>query len=257
MADDYDTDTDGDKLPDVVEVRFGSDPLKADTDGDGLTDAEEATVGTDPTKVDSDDNGILDPADDLDQDGVTNRQELTDGTQPFAADTDIDGLADGDEKTRTTNPISNDTDGDGVIDGDEVRVGSNPLAADADQTFTLDIAPADVPASLNASGTPAALAGTTVSVAPEAHFEGVAGLIGTPIIVDAGDGLSSGTLTLSFDASTVPTGANLAVMHLNEDTGEYDQPSDQSIDLATGTATVTTNDFSPFVIVDVDRFNAD
>lgn len=255
VVDDYDTDTDGDRLPDSVEVRFGSDPLKVDTDGDGLTDAEEATVGTDPTKVDSDDNGILDPADDLDQDGVSNRQELTDGTQPFAADTDIDGLADGDEKTRTTDPISNDTDTDGVVDGDEVRVGSNPLVADADQIFTLKIAPADVPASLDASGTPAALAETTVSVAPEAMFEGIAGLIGTPIIVDAGDGLSSGTLTLSFDASIVPVGAQLAVMHLNEDTGAYDQPSDQVIDLATGTATVTTNEFSPFIVVDVAQFN--
>lgn len=255
VVDDYDTDTDGDRLPDSVEVRFGSDPLKVDTDGDGLTDGEEATVGTDPTKVDSDDNGILDPADDLDQDGVINRQELTDGTQPFSADTDIDGLTDGDEKTRTTNPISNDTDADGVVDGDEVRVGSNPLVADADQIFTLGIAPADVPASLDASGTPAALAETTVSVAPEALFEGVAGLIGTPIIVDAGDGITSGTLTLSFDASTVPAGAQLAVMHLNEDTGAYDQPSDQTIDLATGTATVTTNAFSPFIVVDVAQFN--
>lgn len=252
---DYDTDTDKDGLPDLVEERFGSDPLQGDTDGDGLTDAEEAAVGTDPTRPDTDGNGILDPDDDLDGDGVSNRQELTDGTQPFNPDTDADTLTDGDEKSRGTDPLNADTDGDGVADGDEVRVRSDPLVADADQIFTLDIAPDGVPASINASGTPAALAITDVRVAPEAEFGDIAGLVGTPIVVVAGDGLVGGTLTLSFDPSAAPADANLAVLHFNEETGTYDQPADQSIDLATGVATVTTTEFSPFIIVDLNQFD--
>lgn len=254
-ADDYTTDSDEDGLPDSIEIRFGSDPSKTDTDLDGLTDVEEAAVTTDPTKPDTDDNGISDPLDDLDGDGLTNRRELTLGTQPFNVDTDGDLLADGDEVTRGTDPLKADTDADGVPDGDEVTVGSNPLAPDADQLFTLTIAPSDVPASLLAEGPPAALVSTTVEVAPAAAFGGIAGLIGTPIIVNAGDGLSEGTLTLSFDPSTVPEGTNVAVVHLNEETGQYDQPADQTVDLAAGTATVTTGEFSPFLIVDIDEFN--
>lgn len=251
---DLTTDTDDDGLPDSIEKRFGADPALVDTDGDGLTDAEEAAIVTDPTKPDTDGDGILDPDDDFDSDGVSNRQELTDGTQAFNPDTDGDTLTDGDEKARGTDPLKADTDGDGVADGDEVRVGSDPLAADADKSFLYTIAPSDVPASLVAEGTPAALAATSVETA-EAEFGDVPGLVGTPVIVNAGDGLAQGTLTLSFDPATVPAGADLAVMHFNETTNEYDQPADQSVDPVGGTATVTTTTFSPFIVVDVNEFN--
>lgn len=41
-------DTDGDGLPDEVEVLYGTDPLQADTDGDGVPDGLEVSLGTDP-----------------------------------------------------------------------------------------------------------------------------------------------------------------------------------------------------------------
>lgn len=57
----FETDTDGDTLPDDVEVNtYGTDPSKVDTDGDGLTDAEEIELGTDPLDPDSDGDGIGD-----------------------------------------------------------------------------------------------------------------------------------------------------------------------------------------------------
>ena len=90
---DYDDDSDGDGLPDVVELSFGSDPLQGDTDRDGLSDRDEYLLSTDPRRSDSDRDGMpdgwevshgLDPLlasgqegtdDDPDSDGLTNLGE--------------------------------------------------------------------------------------------------------------------------------------------------------------------------------------
>lgn len=45
-------DSDGDGLPDVVEKRLGTDPLKADTDGDGIPDEQDANPLAAPAKGD-------------------------------------------------------------------------------------------------------------------------------------------------------------------------------------------------------------
>jgi hypothetical protein len=42
------TDTDGDGLPDVLEIQFGSSPVLADTDSDKASDYEEYFAGTNP-----------------------------------------------------------------------------------------------------------------------------------------------------------------------------------------------------------------
>lgn len=252
---DYETDTDGDGLPDSVEARFGSNPKVADSDGDGLTDAQETATGTDPNKADTDGNGILDPDDDFDEDGVSNLQEIIDGSQPYNFDTDGDGLSDGQEKSLGTNPLTPDTDGDGVGDNDEVRVGSNPLVADGDQLLTYQLTSVEAGAELVLTGTPGALAAASIDVAPPAAFGDIPGLVGTPVIVDASAGIKEGTLSLKFDPRTVPAGADLAVLHFDEETGLYDQPSNQEIDLNTGVARVTTDDFSPFIIVDLITFS--
>lgn len=41
-------DTDGDGLPDLLELQLGTDPLNPDTDGDGVHDGDEVAAGTDP-----------------------------------------------------------------------------------------------------------------------------------------------------------------------------------------------------------------
>ncbi len=148
-TDPYDPDTDGDGLPDGLELGktaantnsscalFAEDsdpasttnPVSNDTDGDGLADgSEDANLNgrvdageTDPTRVDSDGDGLSDP------------DELARGTDPLNPDTDSDGLQDGNEVQRGTNPLLADTDGDGLNDGAEVnQYGTDPLNPDTD-----------------------------------------------------------------------------------------------------------------------------
>ena len=71
-------DTDGDGVPDRLEIQAGTDPNNPDTDGDGLSDGEELHVHfTDP----------LNP--DTDGDGVNDYQEVTGSlTNPLVAEFD-------------------------------------------------------------------------------------------------------------------------------------------------------------------------
>ena len=109
-------DTDGDGVPDAIELAMGTDLNNPDSDGDGTSDGEEDkegdglpdwvefVLGTDSSLADSDGDGT----DDIDE------------------DTDGDGLPDGQEVVLGTDYMSSDTDGDGFGDNDEVTAGSNP-----------------------------------------------------------------------------------------------------------------------------------
>lgn len=102
-------DSDGDGLPDWLELLIGTDPYNPDTDGDGLSDGEEYFIYF---------------------------------TDPLNPDTDYDGLTDGAEvHVYKTDPLNPDTDGGGVYDGHEVMEdGTDPLDARDDlQLFTLNI----------------------------------------------------------------------------------------------------------------------
>jgi hypothetical protein len=98
-----------------------------DSDGDGLPDSVEIGLGTNPGLLDTDLDGLSDG------DEFNNRK-----TDPIKADTDGDGLVDGDEVNRDINPLSVDTDGDGLKDGDEVRIGTNPKSVDTDEDGWID-----------------------------------------------------------------------------------------------------------------------
>jgi hypothetical protein len=113
-------DSDGDGLPDALEIMLGSNPFNPDSDGDGLPDGVEYLLKGDPFSA-------L-PDDDDDGDGLINIAEIRLGTDPSRADTDGDGLSDGEEVMRYhTDPLRMDTDGDGFPDGLEVALGTNPL----------------------------------------------------------------------------------------------------------------------------------
>ncbi len=101
-TDPYDTDSDGDGIPDSVEKGTGATP--ADTDGDGIPDYKD---------LDSDGDGIPDSIEgtgDVDGDGIPNYLDT---------DSDGDGIPDNleDKGCNGTAPCTpTDTDGDGVPD---------------------------------------------------------------------------------------------------------------------------------------------
>ena len=258
-------DSDGDGLSTAAEQRFGSASGLRDSDGDGLDDADELQSATDPGLSDADTDGTADRDEDPDQDGSANGDEAARDTSPLDPDSDDDRLGDGAEAGRGTDPLAPDTDADGVLDGDEVTVGTDPLLPDTDQDgigdaddqVELVVETPGVQARLTARGVPAAVLAAELTLPADERMAAVPGVRGPPVQVLTGDvPLSTSTLTMSFDASGVTGDDRLAVLHFDESTGTFDRPADQVIDATTGTATVTTDAFSPFVVVDVDEFES-
>ena len=121
-------DSDEDGLPDIYELKIGTDPYDQDTDDDGLTDYQEYVyTQTDPLVYDSVTEGVSDADIDTDEDGLSNIDEFTRETYPWTTDTDQDGLSDYDEiYVYGTDPLVADSDEDGVDDGSEVKLGLDP-----------------------------------------------------------------------------------------------------------------------------------
>lgn len=94
--------------------------LSGDSDGDGIPDDVELANGLDPRNP-------VDALEDFDRDGLANGEELRLGTDIRSADSDGDTLVDGREVAIGTDPLVLDTDGDGISDGLELGTGSDPL----------------------------------------------------------------------------------------------------------------------------------
>ena len=142
-------DSDDDMLPDIYELKIGTDLNNKDTDNDGLTDFQEYIyTQTDPLIYDSVIEGIPDSDIDTDEDGLSNIDEISRGTYPRTADTDEDGLSDYDEiNVYDTDPLNPDSDGDGLNDGSDVKLGLDP---NNDATMGIPDEEYVVPQSINA-----------------------------------------------------------------------------------------------------------
>ena len=120
------------------EGKANTNPLLVDTDGDGLPDDIEIDLMLDPTN-ESTDGLIQDGLRDSDSDGLFNLLEFQLGSSFSNNDTDGDGLSDGDEYFEfETNPLNADSDGDGIPDGYEYRNGLSLLENDAGADFDDD-----------------------------------------------------------------------------------------------------------------------
>ena len=133
-------DSDGDGLPDYLEIVCQTDMQNPDTDGDKLPDGYEIlTIGTDPTDADTDNNSITDADEDTDGDGLKNLDEYRSGTDPLNKDSDNDQLTDYDELFRYgTDPKNDDSDKDKLSDGDEIALGFDPNTKDSDNNGIID-----------------------------------------------------------------------------------------------------------------------
>ncbi|RED94425.1 T9SS type A sorting domain-containing protein [Marinoscillum furvescens] len=139
------TDTDGDGIPDYLEVADGTDPYDAsqpdvngdsDTDSDGIPDAMESYIATA--------GGAADPSlgTDTDGDGIPDYYEVINGSDPAngnsptlngATDSDGDGVTDAMEEILLAGghpgPITadSDLDGDGIPDHVEAWTNTDPF----------------------------------------------------------------------------------------------------------------------------------
>jgi Bacterial TSP3 repeat len=127
-------DSDGDGIPDDVEVRLGTDPKNPDSDGDGIPDGKEVGAGPMFKPLDTDGDGKIDALDtDDDGDGIPTKQEV--GADPKnPVDTDKDG---------TPDYLDTDDDGDGLLTKDEVGPGGAGSPVDTDKDGIADYLDAD------------------------------------------------------------------------------------------------------------------
>ena len=130
-TDPYSDDTDGDGIPDGIELGYTAfdtvtPGFDTDPDGDLLINALD---------LDSDNDYILDGAEDVNANGVQDPGE----TDWLVADTDGDGLLDGWEAVWGCDPLDENTDDDGWNDGDEIALaGTDPTNPDHDGDGRID-----------------------------------------------------------------------------------------------------------------------
>lgn len=122
-------DADGDGLCADREAELGTSDDASDTDGDGIPDGIEVgvpwldadpTTTTDPLHADTDRGGLSDGAEDADQNGRVDPGESDPNDPldaPFEPDSDGDGVPDAFEQLSGTDPFDPDSDGDGIPDG--------------------------------------------------------------------------------------------------------------------------------------------
>ncbi|MBR5936706.1 MAG: cellulose binding domain-containing protein [Clostridiales bacterium] len=281
-----DIDSDGDGIPDSVEIQIGSDPYSKDSDNDGVDDSIEIAMGLDPMLPDSDGNGIPDSQEDSDSDGLSLEEELQRGTKPWIADSDSDGLSDGEEVyTIGSDPLLSDSDSDGIGDGDERILGLNPLLSDSDgdgtpdtnerilQTRSEEINDVEKPAvtevevTLEGTGCLETAMSITDVYKADTYSSDLVGLVSVPMNIEYEGDFDEAEITFHYDEKwlsqidfNVPDSfplsddyttrpATLGIFYYDEENGVY-VDCGAEVDTENHTVTCTTTHFSTYMVVD-------
>lgn len=251
-------DSDGDGLPDSLEIQFGTDPYGADSDNDGVSDYNELNwLNSDPLNAN---NALEDP----DKDGLNNAEETRFGTNPVYADSDYDHLSDYDEiYVYHTNPLVADTDGDGVIDGVEVQNGSDPCAYE--RTFTTQascgVINNDTPVSATATVVTGSEGAGTLEISEVTQSDNhlissfIPGFLGSAYDFSIDGKIISATLTFEYDTSLGSIGKNFQprIYYVNPKTGEFEELPDQIVE--NGKVTANTSHFSTYILLNKVEFD--
>ncbi len=262
---DTELDSDGDYIPDYLEVEIGTNPNNPDTDADGLNDYTEIMVGYDPTKADTDGNGIDDGDEDLDGDNVSNLVELSIGTEMMSEDTDCDGITDGNELyVYCSNPMNPDTDGDGIYDGDELLLGKSPTdSSDGDirveQTKEQEFSNEEDPAisSVEVTMELSNLIDRSLRIRDmynvNVYVTNVAGRIGSPISFECAEEFDTATVVIHYDETQLgdTQEEDLGVLWFDEANGIFVEQEQAVVDTDADTVTMELEHFSKYVLVDL------
>lgn len=262
----YDGDRDGDGIPDRAELTVGASPLSLDTDGDGLRDGFEfnAMAVLALNKPDSDADGVRDAEEDHDGDGLRAAAEQSAGTSAVDRDTDSDGLTDGKEPTHRANPLLADTDGDSLRDGAELRAKTDPTkpdtdgdgVRDADELLSVSVEGPDR-ASAEVTGAGQSALGARIAKVPADDLRTRVGAkLGPAFEFESpGEGMVQANITLPYDPASLPSAeakTRARVFWLDENANAWvPVTTEQRVDPAASTVTVTVDHFSTYAIFDI------
>ncbi len=211
---DGDEDFDGDKLSNLQEYKFGTDPFEKDTDGDGLNDFEEINSYK---------------------------------TDPLEEDTDGDTLKDGDEVAMGFSPLLKDTDGNGVKDPDEKMYQTLTENMD-DPSEQLK----DVSVSLKTNGYIGNEVMIENIYNVDLLSTDVEGLIGVPIELTSKVDFDEAKVKFYYDENKLKETKeeDLGVLWYDEASQWYELQEKVEIDTENNIVTLTTTHFSKYMLVD-------
>lgn len=259
------TDSDGDGIPDCVELEYGTDSYSNDTDGDGLSDYWEFSwLNLDPTKNDTDSNGVTDDQEDTDGDSIKNIDEIKYGTNPALKDTDVDRLSDYEEIfVYKTDPTKEDTDGDGIVDGDEILNGTDPLTPEKTFVSEEDLGEPteDIPVVVSAKAIGDAESAGTLEIEyiPEGSdprlSKTIPGYLGYAYNFSIEGTMTSAEITFTYDESLGKISDNFQprIYYFNEANGTLEELENQKVTNGSVTANVT--HFSTYILLNKVEFD--
>lgn len=272
---DYETDSDGDFIPDDLEMYYGTDKDNPDSDDDGIPDGYELMGDLDPSNPDTDGDSVIDGDEDYDGDGLNNREEIIIGSNYMAVDSDLDGLTDYEEVYYYgTSPIDWDSDDDDISDYDEIQMSLDPNSVDSNgngipdseerilQTKTVELNDFSHPAGVVSVTVEAEISGciTTNTTIDDCYFDGcltsmLEGCIGVPVDITTTGSFDEAELIFEFDESELDSAEkeNLAICWIDYENGQI-VPLESILDENNRTVSAIVTHFSQYVLIDMQKY---